>query len=72
MTTERVIHAAVFALLLVGLFTLTGWASYHYIEDMILKIAGITLSWGIILLVLFIVFKKFEWHWWNSNSPIET
>ncbi|MCW4010815.1 MAG: hypothetical protein NWF05_09385 [Candidatus Bathyarchaeota archaeon] len=65
MTAERVIHAAVFVLLLVGLCTVTGWASYQYIQELVLKVAGITLSWGITLLILYVAFKKKEWHWWG-------
>jgi len=65
LTAERVIHATVFALLLVGLCTVSGWATYNYITDSVLSIAGITLSWGIILLVLYVVFKKIEWRWWG-------
>ena len=65
LTAERVIHAAVFALLLIGLCTVTGWASYQYINELVLKLAGITLSWGIILLALYVVFKKLDWRWWS-------
>ncbi|MCW4018463.1 MAG: hypothetical protein NWF00_07285 [Candidatus Bathyarchaeota archaeon] len=65
MTAERGIHAAVFILLLVGLFAVTGWASIRYIDDLILKIAGFALSWGIILLVLYVVFRKLDWQWWS-------
>jgi len=69
LTAERVIHAAVFVLLLVGLYTLAGWANCYYIDDIILKIAGITLSWGIILLVLYLSFKKLNWRWWTNSLP---
>ena len=65
MTAERAIHAAVFALLLVGLWTIIAWVSYTYIESDILKIGSITLSWGIILLIMYVAFKKLGWHWWS-------
>lgn len=65
MDIERVIHASVFTLLMVGLFTVTGWISYQYISDWVLKVAGITISWAVILLVLYIVFKKLDWGWWR-------
>ena len=65
LTAERAIHAAVFALLLIGLCTISGWVSYQYISEFVLKLAGITLSWGIILLALYIVFKKLDWRWWS-------
>ena len=63
MTAESAIHAVVFVLLLVGLCILNGGATYNYINDLILKIAGITLSWGIILLALYVTFKKADWRW---------
>jgi hypothetical protein len=31
-----------------------------------LQIAGIALSWGVILLVLYAGFIKLEWQWWNQ------
>ncbi|MCW4045512.1 MAG: hypothetical protein NWE94_08365 [Candidatus Bathyarchaeota archaeon] len=65
MSAERAIHIAVFALLLAGSWSLSAWASYTYIASDILKIAGITLSWGIILLALYVIFKKLDWDWWN-------
>jgi hypothetical protein len=64
-TTERFIHAAVFVLLLVGLCTVTGWASLKFIDDFVLKIAGVTISWGIILLALYLGFRKLDWRWWS-------
>lgn len=66
LNTERVIHAAVFILLLVGLWTLAGWANNNYVEDIVLKIAGLALSWGIILLALYLSFKKLNWRWWTN------
>jgi hypothetical protein len=65
LTAERNIHAAIFALLLVGLFAVSGWENYTYIDNWILKIAGIALSWGIILLALYVIFKKLGWNWWS-------
>ncbi|MEM3672652.1 MAG: hypothetical protein QW468_00280 [Candidatus Bathyarchaeia archaeon] len=66
MGTERAIHFAVFLLLLVGLCAISTWASYTYLsETLILEIAGLALSWGIILLVLYVSFKKLNWDWWS-------
>ncbi len=65
LTAERGIHAAVFVLLIVGLFTVSGYASYQSIKEIPLMIAGIALSWGITLLVLYIVFRKLNWRWWE-------
>ncbi|MEM3442748.1 MAG: hypothetical protein QW667_02135 [Candidatus Bathyarchaeia archaeon] len=66
MTAERAIHAAMFILLLVGLCGVSAWASYNYIKDhLILEVAGIALSWGVILLILYLGFKKLNWSWWS-------
>jgi len=67
LTAERAIHIAVFALLLVGSWSVSAWAIYTFIANDILKIGGIALSWGIILLILYVSFKKSGWSWW---SPI--
>jgi hypothetical protein len=57
---------AVFALLLIGFWSISAWTSYTYIDNEVLKIAGITLSWGIILLILYVSFKKLGWNWWSQ------
>ena len=64
-TVERAIHIAMFLLLLVGLCGITAWASYTYLsETLILEVASIALSWGVILLVLYLSFRKLKWEWW--------
>ena len=56
----------IFVLLLSGLSAISAWASYTYLNDnLVLAIAGIPLSWGIILLVLYVTFKKLNWDWWS-------
>lgn len=66
MATERVIHFAMFALLLIGLASVSAWVSYTYLNGtLILEIAGVALSWGIILLVLYVGFKHLNWDWWS-------
>jgi hypothetical protein len=68
LTAERAIHIAVFALLLVGFWSISAWISLTYLsENWMLLIAGVTLSWGILLLLLYVIFKKLNWNWW---SPI--
>ena len=62
---ERAIHLAMFILLLVGLCGISAWASYTYVGNDLLKIAAIALSWGVILLILYVGFKKLEWNWWS-------
>jgi hypothetical protein len=65
MGTERAIHFATFLLLLVGLCAISAWASVTYLSDLILEVAGIALSWGVTLLVLYVGFKKLDWDWWS-------
>jgi len=66
MTGERAIHFAMFILILVGLCGISAWASYSYLSgNLILEVAGIALSWGVILLILYLGFKKMYWGWWS-------
>jgi hypothetical protein len=66
MTGERAIHFAMFILILVGLCGISAWASYSYLSgNLILEVAGIALSWGVILLILYLGFKKMYWDWWS-------
>jgi len=66
LTGERAIHFAMFILLLVGLCGISAWASYTYLsENLILEVASFSLSWGVILLVLYLGFKKLDWEWWS-------
>jgi hypothetical protein len=62
---ERAIHLAMFALILVGLCGISAWAIYASPVNDLLKIAAMALSWGIILLILYVGFKKLEWNWWS-------
>lgn len=65
-TAERAIQFAMFILILVGLCALSAWASYTYLsENVILEASAIALSWGVILLILYIGFKKLDWEWWR-------
>lgn len=66
MTVERAIHFVMFSLILMGLCGVSAWASYTYLkENLILEIAGIALSWGVILLILYLSFKYLDWDWWS-------
>jgi hypothetical protein len=64
---ERAIHFAIFVLLLVGLCGISAWTSYASLKDTpILEIAVIALSWGVILVILYLGFKKLDWDWWSQ------
>jgi len=55
-----------FILLLVGLCGISAWASYSYLSDnAVLEVASIALSWGVVLSILYIGFKKLSWDWWR-------
>jgi hypothetical protein len=68
LTAERAIHFAIFSLVLIGLGSVSAWACYTYLVELILKIAGITLSWGTILLILYVSFGKLGWNWWAPGE----
>jgi len=62
---EKAIHIAMFILLIIGICATIGWASYTYLDTLVLQIAGIALGWGVTLLVLYVVFKQLNWDWWS-------
>ncbi|MGA3191205.1 MAG: hypothetical protein ABSD73_01675 [Candidatus Bathyarchaeia archaeon] len=68
MTAERAIHFAIFTFLLIGLGSVSAWACYTYLLELILKIAVIALSWGTILLVFYVGFGKLGWDWWSQRK----
>jgi hypothetical protein len=62
---ERAIHIAIFVLLLAGLCGISGGVIYSTASNNVLSIAGIALSWGIILLILYVGFTALKWEWWK-------
>ena len=65
MAVERAIHFVMFSLILMGLCGVSAWTSYAYVPNDLLKIASIALSWGVILLILYLGFKHLDWDWWS-------
>lgn len=65
MAIEKALQAVIFILILAGLAGISTWAINAYVTNPLLLIAGTTLSWGVILLVLFVVFKELKWEWWT-------
>jgi hypothetical protein len=57
--------------MVIGLCSVSAWVSYEFLGDLILKIAGIALSWGTILLVLYVGFTKLRWDWWTERKAKE-
>ena len=71
MGAERLIHAGIFFLLLVGLTVLSAWLSYVYLKsNLVLAIASVALIWGIILLAMYVIFQKLGWKWWSQTLQI--
>jgi len=68
MPGERAIHVTMFVLILIGLCSLSAWISYKFLEELILQVAAIALSWGVTLLVLYIGFKVLGWDWWSEHA----
>jgi hypothetical protein len=63
---ERFIHAGIFFLLLIGLTVFGSWEAYTNLHNnILLAFAGIVLSCGIVLLALYVVFKRLGWEWWS-------
>jgi hypothetical protein len=68
LTAEKAIHFAIFVFMLIGLSSLSAWVAYTYLHDnLILEIAGMALSWGTILLVLYVSFNRARWDWWSRK-----
>ena len=62
---ERALHVTIFLLLLIGICGISGGIIYSSVPDPLLRIAGIALIWGIILLVLYVGFRALNWKWWE-------
>jgi membrane protein implicated in regulation of membrane protease activity len=60
-----------FILILIGLCLLSGWVSHAYLTDLILQLAAVALSWGAILLVLYVGFRVLGWDWWAERVSEE-
>ena len=68
MWIERIIQCGMFMFLLIGLFGTFAWLSYQYFnENLILTVAVVALSWGTILAILYLGFKKAKWDWWDPT-----
>jgi hypothetical protein len=50
---------------LIGLCGISGWIIYASTQNDLLRIAGIALGWGIILLALYAGFRALNWKWWE-------
>jgi uncharacterized membrane protein YdcZ (DUF606 family) len=66
--TEKIIHLIIFFLFLIGACWLTAYALSvavnHPLSSPVFY-AGTAMVWGVILLILYLVFKKQNWEWWS-------
>jgi hypothetical protein len=62
---EKAIHVVTFLFLLIGLCGMSAWAAVTYVDNDLLKGATIVLSWGVILLALYLGFRTLDWDWWS-------
>jgi hypothetical protein len=61
-----VIHTVIFFLLFAGLAVLSAYACDIYLHGNIALVgASIAIAWGIILLVMYVIFNMTGWTWWK-------
>jgi len=68
LTAERIIHGAIFILLLIGLTVLSLWLILRFLplqDNLVLDIAIIPLGWGLILPSMYVCFNRLGWKWWS-------
>jgi hypothetical protein len=68
MAAQKVIYFIIFFLFLLGTCGLTAYAFSVAIKNPLaspLFYAGTALAWGVILLILYLVFERQDWEWWT-------
>lgn len=67
MVVEKAIHFIMFIFILIGLWGITAYLCVTYLAEsnMLLGYAVMLLTWGIILAVMYLVFKQQELEWWS-------
>lgn len=67
MAAQKIIYFIIFFLFLVGACGLSAYAFAAAIENPLanpLFYAATAITWGVILLVLYLVFERQDWEWW--------
>jgi len=62
---EKAIHFTMFILILLGLWGITAWILFTVLNSLAPQIVLTLLSWGIILAILYLLFKNRNWEWWS-------
>jgi hypothetical protein len=65
LTVKTAIYFFVFVFILLGVFGISAWVTFHNIESP-LSYAVIAFLWGITLAILYLAFEKADWEWWGS------
>jgi hypothetical protein len=68
LAAQKILYFIIFFLFLVGACGLSAYVFARSIEGDItnpLFYAATAITWGIILLVLYLVFEKQDWEWWT-------
>ena len=67
MVAKKVIYFIIFFLFLFGACGLSAYALYAPIEgkNPLFYAAATAITWGIILLILYMVFERQDWEWWS-------
>ncbi|MEM2916823.1 MAG: hypothetical protein QXN63_00500 [Candidatus Bathyarchaeia archaeon] len=65
MEIEKAIHFTMFILILLGLWGVTAWILFTVLNSLAPQIVLTLLSWGIILAILYLLFKNRNWEWWS-------
>ncbi|MBX5327568.1 MAG: hypothetical protein ACQXXH_02880 [Candidatus Bathyarchaeia archaeon] len=68
MAAQKVIYFIIFFLFLVGACGLSAYAFSVAIDNELsnpLFYASTAITWGVILLILYLVFERQDWEWWS-------
>jgi hypothetical protein len=67
MAAQKVIYFIIFFLFLIGACGLTAYAFSVSLGGLTnpLFYASTAIAWGVILLILYLVFERQDWEWWT-------
>lgn len=68
MAAQKIIYFVIFFLFLIGACGLSAYVFNQSIEGGIISplfYAATAITWGVILLVLYLIFERQEWEWWT-------
>ncbi len=68
MAAKKVLYFIIFFLFLFGVCGLTAYAFSVAIKDPLaspLFYGSTAIAWGVILLILYMIFERQDWEWWS-------